>query len=316
MKCISNTLGLALFITALAGCGGGGSDNGNAQPAAQPRTQDEVKATATLGLLTTEITSQRDAFTLSYLAGTLVGLSGISSGSVPLNNISCTSGTHTRTVTKSATRIGLAAGDAVTDTFSNCDVIAGTIVNGAVTITAQNAVVNASVGNYDISYSAELSGFSIKNNNVTTTYAGSIVATAKASGGTYAVTFVVPAAKTLRMEDGGGFVCLYQSGATFAMTAAGSSETHRLDGSVVVSKTLTTTPGIPLALSTTQDLSGSTASGRLVATVGTLNVRETTTNLATSLAFSGSTATVSGDSNGDGSMDLVFRSTWDGLLVP
>ena len=130
----------------LSACGGGGGDDQSSRA-----TREDVAKAATLGVATIELTAQRmDALT-AFFTGFLQALSTDAAGSRPLN-VSCVfggagSGAYTGNITKSDVRTGLAAGDTVALTFNSCDFSgAGLVVNGNVTLTAQDTIANQAAG--------------------------------------------------------------------------------------------------------------------------------------------------------------------------
>jgi hypothetical protein len=91
---------------------------------------------------------------------------------------------------------------------------------------------------------------------------------------------------------------------------AANTFSSKLDGLV----TYTTTSGnVGLNFNTITPLTGSLVSGRPIPTAGVLRVKETSVNLLTETSISGSTATVKADSNGDGTLDLTFATTYTAL---
>jgi len=68
-------------------------------------------------------------------------------------------------------------------------------------------------------------------------------------------------------------------------------------------------------LSGQSGLQSDAARNSFVATSGVIAIKSTTQNLATSTTFSGVTANVSGDTDGNGSLDLTFESSWAALIT-
>jgi hypothetical protein len=302
-------------LVALAACGGGGDS-----PPLAKYSQTDIKNVAALGVLTTAITGDKVGFDLGFFAGFLQGLSTDTGGSRTVTNASCVingsgGGTLTTTITKSAVHTGLIAGDQVTLTAVNCTV-GGTsqTINGTAALTAQSTVVSTVSGTFKLSYQADLSNFSVKTSASTTNAIGVINAVYELTGNnSVAQSFTVPAGHAFAASVATGsnlFVMSYDAATTFASTdvISPNSASRKLDGTLTAGTTAAT---VPLVVATPTALSGTTTSGLFVATSGAINTKSN--DLPTSITFSGNTATVSGDTDGNGSLDLTFLSSWAAL---
>ena len=63
-------------------------------------------------------------------------------------------------------------------------------------------------------------------------------------------------------------------------------------------------------------LTGPVTSNQFAATAGAFSLSLPSENLGVSVAFNGPAATVSGDTDGNGSADVNFETTWAQLIAP
>ncbi len=319
MNQVFKTIGSAVALASLAACGGGGDDAGSGP---SKYRESDVKNVATLGAIASGMTGDRVGPALSFLGGVLQGLSLDTGGSRSTGTTSCAtggsgSGTLSAVVTKSAVRAGMAVGDQVTYTFANCVFAnASFTFNGTVKLTAQTDAVNLNSATYQVGYSAAFTNFSVKAGALTTTLGGSANAVSSLTSGNAASgTFTVPSGQSLTAVISGGaagpFSLTYGAGTTFAGSDVTSpnSASRKLDGAVSAGASGATAP---LTIATPVALTGTLSNaGQFSATSGVLNTKSS--DLATSVTFSGTGATVSGDSDRNGSLDLVFQSSWAAL---
>jgi hypothetical protein len=98
-----------------------------------------------------------------------------------------------------------------------------------------------------------------------------------------------------------------QATAAFSESASNNAGSFILEGGA----SLVTAPGtLAVTFKTPSPLTGPRAAGYVVPATGVFNTTSTTQTLATSVLFSGNVVTVSGDTDKNGSLDLVFGSTW------
>ena len=200
------------------------------------------------------------------------------------------------------------------------------MVNGVARLTAQSTIVPAIGGNFAVSFEANMTGFSYTSDSKTARYDGvaNVVFGMTGGGNSTGLNFAIPAGKSFSTlitpyVAGKAMTAVsieYGAGTTFAGSDAvtPNSASRKLDGSIVMS-----TGGaasLPLAISTRSTLSGTTTTGLFVPTSGVIATKATDENIATSTTVSGVRATVSGDTDGDGSLDLVFDSSWSALMTP
>jgi hypothetical protein len=317
----------AIFVVLaiLTACGGGGDSTtnpGSTQP--QPGvsltqyTQSDVLGIAKLSALAMDDSDQGIELAVGLMGLNLGSSANINSGSTA-NTENCISeraayGEVTRVVTKSAVRAGLVAGDRMTVTFTNCDYgMRGEVVyNGSFTLTVNSTLTNWDAARYEVPFQASMTNFSIKIRGVTKTFSGSIDAVAKSDGdGVTSHNLSVPSGQTFSIA-GPNLVTTFKAGANFVVTnsLAPASATRKLDGTLSFASTGGTAN---LDITTHAQLVGSLASGRFIATSGTVTARDLVRNIVTSLAVGGSSVSVGGDTDGNGSSDLVFNSSWTEL---
>jgi hypothetical protein len=307
-----------MAAAALTACGGGGGGGGDS-----PRySQADVKNVAILGASSLVLTGDRVGLILFFFGDLLQGISTDAGGSRSGSATSCAgsgggSGTVAFNLTKSAVRTGLAAGDQLAYTFSNCSFSTGGLVlNGTVVLTAQTAASNLNVNTYQVGYRVAATNFSTASGGTTTAVSGTFDANSALSGGntdTQRFTVATGQSLTANIRTGSSVVSIaYSPTTTFVSTdtASPNSATRKLDGPLTMA---TTAGSAAVDVTTPTTLAGNTSSGAFVATSGQVTAK--TTDLATSTSISGNTVTVSGDSDRNGSLDLVFSTTWTGLFT-
>jgi len=318
-----NALSL-LPLLALAACGGGGSSDAgppNSVPAMNS-TQTELQQLAALGVATLSTTHGLTQQDLPYLSGAVANLGSDVGGTRVLSITSCSAGTATISVVKSASRTGLVAGDQATFTYDRCNIGGnGLLLNGKVVVTAQGAVTPASGGNFSVNYAAVMTGFSTTFNGVTRTYDGALsISSSVVNATTYSTRFAVPAGQrftSLLTGPAAPMSFSYGPETTFVSVdnVISKSATRKLDGNFNIRGT--NTPILPLLISTPTALTGTTSNTNIfTATAGTINTTSTTQNVATSTTVNGANATVSGDTDKNGSLDLTFTIPWTALVTP
>jgi len=313
----------SIAIATLSACGGGG----DASSPPSRFTQADVKGVATLGAQAIEETGQGAALGFAYWGGWVEAMAYDSGGSRSSDASGmCTTGTARVEVVKSAIRTGLATGDQVTLAADNCAVAgAGIVVSGVVKLTAQETIVAPSGGDFTLRFSADATGFSYTNASQSVQLNGvaNTVIAFSGGGNTTALSVAVPDGHSLSAlltayQAGKALPAIsveYGAGTTFDVsdTSTPNSATRKLNGVVVMSAA---GASMRLAISTPSALLGTTSTGLFVPSSGVINTTTTDENLATSTTVSGVRASVSGDSDRDGSLDLVFDSSWSALVTP
>lgn len=305
---------------ALSACGGGGDAGSPASGAGTKYTQDDIKSVAAAGLVPATFILTDNGAGVGVLGGFLVSRTSQPGGSTGPVVESCAvngngRGSLTYSVTKSAFRTGFAAGDQVAVTFNDCDRGGGIVNNGTATFTATNNLANLSTSSFDYGVDVKLTNFSARYRSSLATFDGVATLTTKfvSSNLSLAQKLTVPANQTLRVVLNNQTL-EYAGGASVSITtvALPNSATARMDGDVKVTSAGKT---VALSVSTPITLSGNTTNaGQFLATSGTITVKDTARNIATSTNVSGTNASVSGDTDGNGSLDLVFSATWLLLL--
>lgn len=296
----------------LAACGGGGDSTPAPASAGTTRlTQTDIQTTASLGALTL-LGADSDAKTVMAFGDSLLnGTSTVGGGSTLPGLEACTGGgTLTSSVTKSASRVGYAAGDQLLVTFSNCS-LSGLVFNGSMRLTAQGTISNVG-SSYDIRYVATLTNWSIRSSSLTTTISGSM----DINSSNTVSAFTVPANQSLSSTNtttsSGTATTSYRAGTAVRSvdTASPNTASRSLTGSVVVA-----TGGTQLTfdVATPTAFSGTTSNGRFLPNTGTMTFRQSGGGLNASVSVSGNTVTVSGDTDGNGTQDLSFTTTWTAI---
>jgi hypothetical protein len=305
-----STLVVSSFL--LAACGGGGGGDSAPAPAAAGSarlTQSDIQTTARLGALTL-LTSDLDAKLLASVGGeSFISLSTFSSASTSPRSAPCTNGgTLSVSVTKSATRVGFAAGDQLLIGYSNCN-LSGTVLNGSMRLTALGTI--SSVGSiYDIRYAATLTNWSIRTTS-TTTFSGN----ADINYSNTVTAMTVPANQSLSISftgSSGTSTTTHRAGTSTRSvdTASPNTASRSLNGSLI----FTNNAGqFNLDVSTVTAFTGTTSSGRFVPNTGTMTLRQSGNGSNASVSVSGNMVTVGGDTDGNGTQDLSFTTTWTAL---
>lgn len=291
------------------------------RPPPTKSTQAELKQVAALGVLVTLATGASSGQDLAFLNAVFEGLSADVGGS-RIVDLPCTAGAASVSIVKSASRTGLVAGDGATFTYDRCDVAgSGYVLSGKVTATAQSAVLPAVGGSFSVEYAAVMTGLSATYSNVTRAYDGVLNISSGVTGSTtYSTRFAVPAGQPFTIlftGVGTPLSYIYSAETTFVGidNVTSKSGMRKLDGSVTVR--LANSPILPLAISTPTNLTGTTSSTNVfTATAGTINTTSAAQNIATSTIISGANATVSGDTDKNGSLDLTFSIPWAALFTP
>ena len=330
----SNTFILRTAALAIAsvvvGCGGGG---GGTTTTVAPRvyTSSEGKLVAGLGLLTVDALSGYAQIEQAFFANFLQAYSAAgntASGSSPTVTASCASGgvgngTLTASVSKSGFYVGLKTNDTFTLSFSGCSFSGtGLTLNGQATIlaTADNlnlgskflAQYRLTTSNFEISIA---SGKFRSTGTQTIRYdaiaAGPSFPDLSTSTATsYALSFFNPATATtplvnLNLNTGALLNSKFNTSNTFVTSFNGDLQSSTPSGAIT-SRIATVTP-----------LSGpwTQTTGRSNPTSGVLNVTDTTLNLATSTTIQPVAVFVKFDSNGDGSLESTYTTTYTALTT-
>jgi hypothetical protein len=304
----------------LSACGGGGGDSSSDSP---PRsTRAEVETVTKRGAVSLELFSQMPRELVSSLGGYLQGFSSDSAGSRTLNG-SCVLngagiGSFTATVTKSAVRTGLAAGDAVALVFSNCDAGGvGLLLDGPVTLIASTTLANLPANDFEAAFQAQMRSLRASRNSLTTTHDGTVDMVSGVQGGSvFSTRFTVASSQEYAFVIPGvgyGFKPTATFSATETLTAAGSSLSLRLDGPVGVS---VPPDSDDLAFTTPGPVVGPIRSGRFSAESGSLTTAVASRRVRATVGFNGASASVSADTNDDGAADITFDTSWAALVTP
>lgn len=301
--------GVAAFATA---CGGG--DDAPAPPPAGPAfTQTDVLTVAKLGASTTLLTYLNSAPLVGFHAGFLEGFS-TDNGGASSRTVACTGGgSVVATVTKTATRVGFAVGDSVLLDYASC-VFAPFTFTGTARMTAQSNIANLTPGAYSLSFRLDMTNLRFSQGTITYTHNGALNVTDTLSNN--GANVIADAQVVGQYASGDANLTLaYANGSTMRFgETAGSPSTGSLG--INADTTVTTSAGATrVTLATTAPLAGPlTAGGLLVApTSGTLNATSPALPLATSITVNGANATVLGDTNRDGTLDLTINTTWAAL---
>lgn len=323
----------ALALTsAVVGCGGGGGGNTPTTVAA-PRlyTSTEAKLVAGGGLVTVEALSGHMQLEQAFFANFIQGYSAAgntASGSSPTITISCASGgsgagSFSSSVSKSGVYTGLKSNDTFNMSFNGCSLPGtGLTLNGQAVIqaTADNlnlgsnflAQYRLTTANFDMSigsskfrssgaqnirYDATAAGpsFSDLSSTVVGSYVYGIFNQASATTASVNVTLTTGAVLNTKTTTSNTFVTSF-NGSLQSSTSAGA---------------FTST------ISTAAPLSGpsNSTTGRPIPTSGILNATDTTLNLATSTTIQPVAVFVKFDSNGDGSLESTYTTTYTALTT-
>lgn len=322
------------FISLLAACGGGGDDGGNGEVPAtssngntQKYTQAEVQSVAATTALSVSAGYRGGVGTAllgSFFAQQTSRLAGTEASTVKScgDLFSLSAGTYTFTTTKSTVRRGFDIGDKFTVTFNNCKFNGSEpIVNGTAIFVATKSVADLAVSDYEYPYDLMLTGLTVSYRGINLRWDGAanMESKFKASTNTVLVTqkLTVPLGQKLQlMVD--GQTLEYGGGATFLFTensqVGKATLSAQLNGSVKFTRSGQTTP---LEVNTVTPLFGSTdGQANFSATAGTFNAKDTTRNLPVRATFNSTAASIDGDTDGNGSLDLNVTSSWATLTTP
>ncbi|XVJ70252.1 MAG: hypothetical protein HEQ39_11815 [Rhizobacter sp.] len=223
----------------------------------------------------------------------------------------CDSGTFLFSVTKSGSRLGLDAGDSLLIIFSNCS-FSGLVFNGSMRLTAQGNISNVSSA-YNIRYLATMTNWSVRNGSLTTTTSGNM----DINSSNTAIAFTVPTNQSVTSAStvsSGTVTSIYRAGTTALSvdTISPNTASRKLDGTVVVS---TSSGQLTFDVATPTAFAGTTSGGRFEPNTGAMTFRQPGGTSNASISISGNTATVSGDTDGNGTPDLSFTTTWAALTL-
>jgi hypothetical protein len=335
---LSNTFILRTTALAIAsvvvGCGGGGgTTTASTTTTVAPRvfTSSEGKLVAGLGLLTVDALSSYAQVEQSFFANLIQGLSAAGStpiGSSPSVTIPCASGgsgsgSFSAGVSKSGVYVGLKTNDTVNLSFSSCALSGtGITLNGQaiITATADNlnlgpnflAQYRLTTSNFEISVaSCKFRSSGTQNIRYNATAAGgSFPDLASTVTSNYAFSFFNPtsaAVATVSLNLNPSSVLNYKvsTSNTFVTSFTGSVQSTTQSGTT--SSTISATT--PLSGPWTQ------TAGRSNPTSGVLNVTDVTLNLATSTTIQPVAVFVKFDSNGDGSLESTYTTSYTALTT-
>ena len=281
-------------------------------------TQADMQTNTALGATNQILAGNYTSVLLGFFVPLLQDLSNEVSGIGNLGQRSCVinnqgSGTFTLFANKSGVRLGLAPGDTMRFNFINCRLGTSAITfNGNAAFTAQSLIAGLSSTSYDMAFRATFDDYSVSLNNSPLRFSGVIIGTSKLDGVTTNYGFTVPAGEFFSV-NGAGLTTRYLSSVNFSMsnTTTPNTFSRRLNGDITLQ---TTGTPVALTLQVTTALSGTrSASGTTVPTSGSFTTRNTGMNLLTSASINGAVVSVSGDSDSNGTLDLVFSTTWAAL---
>ena len=327
MNSVFKTVVSVLALAALGACI---DDDGPIDyPKHAPLSQADVQDTVSMGLLIGRSTDSRVAPGLDSLGVALQELSFDSLGSRSTPPATCAvdgkgGGTYGGEVKKSSVHAGLEPGDQIVLVYAQCDVgDEGFLLNGTVTLTVQGAALNLPSDHYEVRFGLEATAFSMTFAGLTTRYDGVADVVSTVTGpGIVSTRFKVPVAKAFDAILSAASAAsptvhlTYAANTTFARTetATPNGASIKLDGLVdagpAADDRLALVVGMPTALT------GTSTAHVFAATSGVITAWDTGRNLATTTTFNGDKATVSADTDGDSSLDLVFDTTWAALTSP
>lgn len=307
-------------LAALTACGGGGGDSAATNTSAVKYTQSDLQNATLYGSSAAVGGNNRTARVLMALSQQhLVDFSNQTTGSIAATNQPCAvagvgSGTYGYAVTKSAVRTGFAAGDQVVLTFSGCDYAGVGLVNdGSITITARAPIATASASNFNFTFDASFTNFFQRFGSLRTGYSGLLNAsTNNANANVRTINFIVPTGPDfLQLTSGVGVFFRPGTAATVIQSDAPATISYKFSGDVSITSLGNTNN---LRVDTTTPIAGPLVSGQFSPNAGVLEVKDTGLNITTSSTISGNTITVRGDTDRNGSLDLVFTTTWASLI--
>jgi hypothetical protein len=310
----------AALVGPLASCGGGDSSTPAPAPAvpAPPAvvyTQAQITTSAKLAASTATIINGSMPVPLSLAAGIVYGAASSTAGSQTINGARCDTGTFDTTTVKAAARSGFAAGDRVNVVFNACQITVDgvtTTTNGAVSVTVSaDTRFNGETAPYDIPFQVNFTNFASTIASTSTVFNGGGNARVNSST-TFLASLAVPAGGNLSARTG-TLTLTYGAGFAFTATDGGSGSTGSLRVDGPVNAAVSGVGGVPLVLATPTALTGVTnSSGVITPTAGELRLNQPAPALT--ILPGASSTTVRGDTNGDGSLDLSFVTTWLALF--
>ena len=188
----------------------------------------------------------------------------------------------------------------------------GVTANGSAVLTLKNSVASASLSNYDIAYEARLTNFSVRYLTSNATLSGTANLNSRFVSSTGMVQKLsVPAGQTLKGDSSFGSI-EYQGGSEFTdMEFPNPAPSqYALKGEVVFTKSGKATA---LLIATPAPLTGKAVNSQFEPSAGTVTARDTAMKLSTSVTLSGTAASISGDGDDNGTMDLSANTTWGSL---
>lgn len=320
------------FIVALVACGGGGGGDDSPTPGTTPATtpatkytQADIQSVAAMGASSVAL-GYKGGAGLALLSAFLVPHTSRTAGSEGTTVRSCGdlfqlgAGTYSYSTTKSTTRRGFGVGDQLTVTFKDCKFNGSEpVVNGTAIYAATTSLADLAANNYDYPFDVMLIGLTVSYRGINLVSDGVANMHAKflSSGNATLVTqkLTVPLGQTMRLTVNGQ-VLEYGGGASFIFSEnsqpSGIALNTQLDGAIKFARAGQSTA---LVMATPTPLTGSADTQAVfTATAGTVAVKDTVRNMATSTTLNGTTASISGDTDGNGSLDLIFNSSgWAAL---
>jgi hypothetical protein len=318
-----------LLASLLSACGGGGGDAPAPAPVAATTKiygQVDAKAVAGLGFLTNEFLFLQTLSEHAFFASLIQGYSTeAASGSSPAVTESCAtggvgSGSITVSTSKAGVYVGLQTNDSLSFAFDACDFGDGVLLGGNAVIVSKGNYANLPA-NFLVQYGLTTNNFDInlgkeklRSNGVQSVkFDGTVAGTSypevtSTVGTSYAVSLFSPLTTPVPKLAIG-----FNAGASlYAKYTATNTFVSKVDGVITAS---TSTGDVPLSLSTAVPLSGSVTGGRPIPTAGTLRVKSAVLNLQTETMVQGTSAQLKADSNGDGTLDLTFNTTYIALTA-
>jgi hypothetical protein len=285
-------------------------------------SQANANAVALLGITAERMTSRWNQSFVYAMDFTLADF-----GILTNANPDCyKTGSATSSVTKAGVYKGLAAGDQVTISFSKCPLLFGSFtLDGVVKLTARSQVSLTQTYAYDISYEVETTGLSYTDSAGQYQFSGVLdVDTHRA---TIDVTrkLSVPAGQSFSATinaDAKTTVLAYAAGASFEQALKdysdlGQEATYKLDGAISIGDGQSAAIPLTMATPTPLDLVVFHNGAKIISIEpisGVVNTRWGDPVLATSATVNGANLTISADSDGNGSLDLVSNTTWAALV--
>jgi hypothetical protein len=325
-------LGLLSLVSACGGGGGGDSTPATQQPAAVAPLvnygQTEAKSVAGLGLISVELLTMQLQIEQAFFASFLQSFTtGTPSGSTAPVTVSCVlptggNGSITVSVAKAGVYTGLKAGDSVDLTFNSCTLgSAGIMLNGRAVVVPSADYANLGA-NFAVQYKLtttnfNMTDFSSGGEQLRSTGEQLVKYDAIAAGPNFPdVSTVISTSYTFShyptsTSSAADIIYVLSPLVSLAQrqTASGTF-TSRIAGNISVDGAGSS---IFLNFLTLAPITGNMVAGRPLPTAGALRVKDTGLNLLTETTIQGLSATVKADSNGDGTLDLNFNTTYVAL---